>query len=96
MRNKKEELEALTPSQSCDHEVIKFQTVVSRRNTPSNTLTVGVGRADFGLLKEQGSMNAGHFLRAISEECRSRQFQSVGSQGSRAEAGLAEQGSSRM
>ena len=34
------------------HEVVEFQIIVSRRKTASKTLTLDMGRADLGLLKE--------------------------------------------
>lgn len=72
------------------------------------TSTLGVGRAELGLLKELvskvpwesafagilGFRNAGRFVRAISYECRSKQFQSVKVKQARQKASLAEQGSS--
>jgi len=35
-----------------DHEVVEFQTVGDRRKTASKTSTLGMRKADFGLLKE--------------------------------------------
>ena len=62
-----------------DHKVVDFQIIGNRRNTTSETSTLDMGRVDFRLVKDLaskvpwetvfediGSMNASHFLRAIS------------------------------
>lgn len=73
-----------------DHEVVEFEIVGERRKVVGKTFTLGVGREDFGLLKEivskvHGSLplkllmsiNAGYFLRNICQECGRRQSPSV-------------------
>ena len=85
------------------HEVVEFQSVGDRRKTASKTLTLGVGRADFGLLKELVS-NApweSAFGDAGVHECWSL-LKSAGAGNSKVsevkqtgqQTGLAEQGSS--